>query len=76
MTSPDKLSLIIQSGAYDRVHYALVMGSAALAPGKPVPLFFTMAGTRALTPGWAEADNETTRAAPGPAAAPAWRGTG
>jgi peroxiredoxin family protein len=63
MASPDKLSLIIQSGDYDRVHYALVMASAALAVGKPVTLFFTMAATRALTAGWADNSCETTFAA-------------
>jgi peroxiredoxin family protein len=65
MASPDKLSLIIQSGDYDRVHYALVMASAALAVGKPVTLFFTMAATRALTAGWADNSRETTFAADG-----------
>lgn len=65
MASPDKLSLIIQSGAYDRVHYALVMASAALAVGKPVTLFFTMDGTRALTAGWADAAREAAFAADG-----------
>lgn len=65
MGSPDKLSLIIQSGEFDRVHYALVMASAALAVGKPVTLFFTMAGTRVLTPGWADADKEEAFAADG-----------
>lgn len=65
MASPDKLSLIIQSGAFDRVHYALVMASAALATGKPVTLFFTMAGTRALTPGWADTGKEEAFAAEG-----------
>lgn len=63
MASPDKLSLIIQSGAYDRVHYALVMASAALAVGKPVTLFFTMGGTRALTEGWADQAREKAFAA-------------
>lgn len=58
MASPDKLSIIVHSGDYDRVHYALVMASAAAATGKPVTLFFTMEGTRALTPGWADADKE------------------
>ena len=58
MTSPDKLSLIMQSGEYDRVHCALVMASATLAMGKPVTLFFTMAATRALTAGWADAIRE------------------
>lgn len=65
MASPDKLSLIIQSGDYDRVHYALVMASAALAVGKPVTLFFTMAATSALTAGWADNSRETTFAADG-----------
>ena len=56
---PDKLSLVVFSGAFDRVHYALVMASAAIATGTPVTLFFTMEACRALarpgddgTPGW------------------------
>ena len=65
MASPDKLSLIIQSGDYDRVHYALVMASAALAVCKPVTLFFTMAATRALTAGWADDAREAAFAANG-----------
>lgn len=65
MASPDKLSLVIQSGDYDRVHYALVMASAALATGKPVTLFFTMAGTRALTDGWADDVREKAFASDG-----------
>ena len=65
MASPDKLSLIIQSGDYDRIHYALVIASAALAVGKPVTLFFTMAATRALTTGWVDSSRETAFAAEG-----------
>ncbi|MFT5488367.1 MAG: peroxiredoxin family protein [Paracoccaceae bacterium] len=65
MASPDKLSLIIQSGEYDRIHYALVMASAALAVGKPVTLFFTMAATRALTTDWADDAREAAFAADG-----------
>jgi peroxiredoxin family protein len=56
---PDKLSLVIFSGAFDRVHYALVMAAAAIATGTPATVFFTMAACRALarpgptgTPGW------------------------
>jgi peroxiredoxin family protein len=56
---PDKLSLTIFSGNFDRVHYALVMASAAVAIGTPATLFFTMAACQALarpaadgTPGW------------------------
>ena len=60
MGSPEKLSLIVQSGHFERVHYALVIASAALATGKPVTLFFTMEGTRALTTGFADIRQETT----------------
>ncbi|MAJ92072.1 MAG: hypothetical protein EVA87_06100 [Rhodospirillaceae bacterium] len=56
--SPDKLSLIVQSGDFDRVHYALVIASAALATGKKVTLFFTMEGTRAIVPGFADVQQE------------------
>lgn len=58
MSSPDKLSIILQSGEFGRIHYGLVMASAALAVGKPVTLFFTMDGTRALTSGWADPARE------------------
>lgn len=59
--SPDKLSLVVFSGDFDRVHYALVMAAAAIATNKPVTLFFTMGAARALVdwhalPG-AEADD-------------------
>jgi len=58
MPSPQKLSIIIQSDDYDKVHSALVLASAALAIGKSVTLFFTMSGTRTLTPGWANKGRE------------------
>ena len=46
---PDKLSIIVYSGDYGRVHYALAMASAAAAINRPVTLFFTMGAIRALT---------------------------
>ena len=46
--SPKKLSLVILSGSFEKVHYALVMASAALATGREVTLFFTMDASRAL----------------------------
>ncbi|WP_412559152.1 DsrE/DsrF/DrsH-like family protein [Thalassospira sp. MIT1370] len=46
--SPRKLSLVIFSGSFEKVHYALVMASAALATGREVTLFFTMDASRAL----------------------------
>jgi peroxiredoxin family protein len=55
---PDKLSLVLFSGAFDKVHYALAMAAAALAVNTPVTLFFTMGAARALLaedatgPGW------------------------
>lgn len=58
-TPPDKLSIVVMSGTYERVHYALVMASAALATNTPVTLFFTLGACRALErpgpdgqPGW------------------------
>lgn len=58
-TPPDKLSIVVYAGTFDKVHYALVMAAAAAAMGKPVTLFFTMGGIRALmaplgdgTPAW------------------------
>lgn len=60
MSGRERLSLIVFSGDYDRVHYALVMASAAAATNRSVTLFFTMGGAKALlapgadgTPGWA-----------------------
>ena len=44
----DRLSLVIFSGTYEKVHYAQVMASAALASNRAVTLFFTMEASRAL----------------------------
>lgn len=57
---PDKLSIIVFSGDFDRIHYALVTASAAAAIDMPVTLFFTMGASRALL-------------APIDGGAPAWR---
>lgn len=52
------LSLVVRSGGYDSVHYALVMASTAAALGRPVILFFTGRALLALeagapdAPGW------------------------
>lgn len=48
---PDKLSLVVFSGDFDKVHYALVMASAAQASNRPTTLFFTMGACRALLEG-------------------------
>ncbi|MEL0105440.1 MAG: DsrE/DsrF/DrsH-like family protein [Rhodospirillaceae bacterium] len=46
--SPDSLSIVVFSGDFDKVHYALVMASAAAAINKPTQLFFTMDACTAL----------------------------
>jgi peroxiredoxin family protein len=43
-----KLSLIVQSGDVDQIHYAFATASAALAINIPVTMFFTMAASRAV----------------------------
>ena len=47
-STPDKISIVIYDHHFDKVHYALVMASAAAAIGKPVTLFFTMGASQAL----------------------------
>ena len=55
---PTKLSLIVYSGTFDKVHYALATAAAAIATNTPVTLFFTMDAIACLTrakdgtPGW------------------------
>ncbi len=63
MATEAKLGIIVFSGDYDRVHYALITAAAAAATDRRVTLFFTMDATRALldtgadgadgAPGWA-----------------------
>ena len=56
---PDKLSIIVYSGEFDKVHYALALASSAVATNQAATLFFTMGACRALlraaadgVPGW------------------------
>ncbi len=44
----DRLSIVVFSGDFDRVHYALVMAAAAVASNTPATIFFTMWAGRAL----------------------------
>ena len=56
--SPSGLSVVVFSGSYDRVHYALAMAAAAVSVNRSATLFFTMGAARALLaadaagPGW------------------------
>ncbi|NJO67759.1 MAG: hypothetical protein HC826_02220, partial [Rhodospirillales bacterium] len=53
-SSAGALSIIAFSGDYERVHYALVLASAAAAIGGPATMFFTGEAIRALVgeDGW------------------------
>ena len=46
-----KLSLVVASGSFEKVHYALVMASGAAAIGIPVTMFFTMGACVAVLGG-------------------------
>jgi peroxiredoxin family protein len=46
-----KLSLVVASGTYEKVHYAFVMAAGAAAVGIPVTMFFTMGASRAVLSG-------------------------
>ena len=48
--APDKLSIVVFSGDFGRVHYALAMAAAAAAVDRPTTLFFTMESIHALAP--------------------------
>ena len=59
MAERERLSLVLLSGSFERVHYALCMASAAAALERPVTLFVTLGALRALVaadahgrPGW------------------------
>lgn len=56
--SPDKLSVVLHSGAFDRVHYALVLAAAAAATNRLATLFFTQWACRALLRPTAGRDGE------------------
>lgn len=53
------LSIVVFDGRFDRVHYALVLASAAAATNRRATLFFTGPALRALLPeGWRRLDSE------------------
>ena len=59
MAERERLCIVLLSGSFERVHYALCMASAAAVLERPVTLFATLAGLRALVaadaagrPGW------------------------
>ena len=44
----EPLGILLMSGTHDRAHYAFVLATGAAALGRPVVLFATNAGCRAL----------------------------
>jgi peroxiredoxin family protein len=65
------LGLVVFSGGFDRVHYALVMASAAAATNREATLFFTGRAVAALAapddagrPGWHRLDPADDGASP------------
>jgi peroxiredoxin family protein len=49
----ERLAIAVHADTFERVHYALVMASAALAIDRPVTLFFTGRAVQALrADGW------------------------
>jgi len=48
MADQGRLSIIVYSGDFGHVHYALMMAAAAAAIDRPVTLFFTMGAVQAL----------------------------
>ncbi len=57
-----KLSLVVASGTYEKVHYAFVMATGAAAIGIPVTMFFTMGASRAVLDGagWHDLPSDVT----------------
>ena len=69
----ERLCIVLLSGSFERVHYALCMASAAAALEQPVTLFVTLGALRALVaadatgrPGWMNLPgSEDAAASPG-----------
>lgn len=52
---PSSLTVVVQSRALDRIHYALMLAASAAATGAATTLFFAIEGVEALKPGAFEA---------------------
>lgn len=63
----ERLSIAIHAGTFERIHYALVMASAALAVNRPATLFVTGDAVAAL---------QDWRKLPGAERDAVWRGRG
>jgi peroxiredoxin family protein len=52
------LSIVLHSDDFSRVHYALVMASAAAAVGKPVTILWAGEAVRMLEKSWVKPDED------------------
>ena len=50
----EPLGILLLSGSHERAHYAFVLATGAAALGRPVVLFASNAGCRALLADWSE----------------------
>ena len=53
----EPLGILLISGTHERAHYAFVLAAGAAAIGRPVTLFATNAGCRALLRDWSGLEN-------------------
>ncbi len=53
---PEPLGILLITGTHERAHYAFVLAAGAAAIGRPVTLFATNAGCRALLRDWSGLD--------------------
>lgn len=53
---PLPLGILLISGTHERAHYAFVVAAAAAAMGRPVTIFATNDGCRALLEDWSRLD--------------------
>ena len=51
------LAILLMSGTHERAHFAFMMAAAAASLGRPVVLFATNHGCRALRDDWSELDD-------------------
>jgi peroxiredoxin family protein len=59
----EPLGIILLSGSHDRAHFAFSLAAAAAALGRPVILFASNQGIRALCADWPALDGAALRAA-------------
>ncbi len=57
VASAEGLAILLMSGTHERAHFAFMMAAAAASLGRPVVMFATNHGCRALRDDWSEIDD-------------------